>query len=979
MSANSSSLPKTISNPRAVSGARQSVTAEHHLGRSFIYSSFRPDPSSPLNSIGATVHSSSSINETSVGLADVGVDSNDEPAAFWGDLNNTPPDQYAEDYAPLITEDSLKDGYQSTNSYPDETYSSYNGDIEAQEIESNSVFNVPAYQKYEQSSRRESALETVWQTLWAIRNADAHTIGQECIVKPIQYLPAVFLGTLLNILDGLSYGMILFPIGETVFSEMGAHGLSMFYVSTVVSQLVYSLGGSAFKSGIGSEMIEVTPFFHQMGISIMTSLGDQKDAVLATTIVTYAISSIVTGLVFFILGKCRLGRLVGFFPRHILVGCIGGVGYFLVVTAIEVSSRLEGGLEYNLPTLQYLLYPLVFCQWFIPLVLTSILVVIQHYNSSAIIVPLYFIAVFVIFHGIVYLVPSWDLQIARDYGWVFSAPKTETPWYSFYQFYKFDKVSWLAVLDQVPTMLALTFFGILHVPINVPALAVTVEMDEFDVDRELMAHGLSNAISGLCGSIQNYLVYTNSVLFIRAGADSRLSGVMLAMATACVMWAGPVIIGYIPVAVVGALIYLLGYELLKEALYDTKGKLRKFEYITILIIVVTMGAWDFVYGILVGVLLACVSFVVEAAKKPVVSGIYTGEYARSIVVRHPKQQEFLKDVGKQIYVMKLQGSLFFGSIGGLEEKVRARFEASTFAKEPIKYLILDMNNIRSIDFSAVEGFRRIRNLVTEKDSYMIISSVNENSEIVQALKDSGLWETSEHQERIQLFSNLNSALEWCENIFLEAYKELSKKNEVSRKPRRSIAPNPQMVETMMSGSPRHAHLMRAVRKTMDLDLSKRMVSTSGSTGKNPLSLVVTVMQGVSDNRDEQFWSRLVPYLVKQELAANQVFYEKQLNQPCLYFVESGMIGYDICFNNLKFFLNSWVLPLTLFGDLVKTQSDRVVRYYSNTESIVWKLDEPSIRRLKQKDRDLYEELLVVTLRLFTSKFDSLSSNILVSS
>ncbi|KAH3682964.1 hypothetical protein WICPIJ_006066, partial [Wickerhamomyces pijperi] len=125
---------------------------------------------------------------------------------------------------------------------------------------------------------------------------------------------------------------------------------------------------------------------------------------------------------------------------------------------------------------------------------------------------------------------------------------------------------------------------------------------------------------------------------------------MLAMATACVMWAGPVIIGYIPVAVVGALIYLLGYELLKEALYDTKGKLRKFEYITILIIVVTMGAWDFVYGILVGVLLACVSFVVEAAKKPVVSGIYTGEYARSIVVRHPKQQEFLKDVGKQIYV-----------------------------------------------------------------------------------------------------------------------------------------------------------------------------------------------------------------------------------------------------------------------------------------------------------------------------------------
>lgn len=51
-------------------------------------------------------------------------------------------------------------------------------------------------------------------------------------------------------------------------------------------------------------------------------------------------------------------------------------------------------------------------------------------------------------------------------------------------------------------MLALTFFGILHVPINIPALALTTGEDNVDVDRELKAHGMSNAFSGLCGSIQ---------------------------------------------------------------------------------------------------------------------------------------------------------------------------------------------------------------------------------------------------------------------------------------------------------------------------------------------------------------------------------------------------------------------------------------------------------------------------------------------
>lgn len=49
--------------------------------------------------------------------------------------------------------------------------------------------------------------------------------------------------------------MILFPLGESIFSDLGPDGLSMFYVSCIVSQLVYSCGGSAFKGGIGSEMV----------------------------------------------------------------------------------------------------------------------------------------------------------------------------------------------------------------------------------------------------------------------------------------------------------------------------------------------------------------------------------------------------------------------------------------------------------------------------------------------------------------------------------------------------------------------------------------------------------------------------------------------------------------------------------------------------------------------------------------------------
>ena len=92
-------------------------------------------------------------------------------------------------------------------------------------------------------------------------------------------------------------------------------------------------------------------------------------------------------------------------------------------------------------------------------------------------------------------------------------------------------------------MLALTFFGILHVPINVPALAMQCGEDNADLDKELRLHGYSNFLSGCFGSIQNYLVYVNSVLFMDTGGDSRLAGYMLAAATAALWVVGQGVIG----------------------------------------------------------------------------------------------------------------------------------------------------------------------------------------------------------------------------------------------------------------------------------------------------------------------------------------------------------------------------------------------------------------------------------------------------
>ena len=73
---------------------------------------------------------------------------------------------------------------------------------------------------------------------------------------------------------------------------------------------------------------------------------------------------------------------------------------------------------------------------------------------------------------------------------------------------------------------------------------------------------------------------------MRSGGDSRLAGVLLAVATCGILVIGPIIIGFIPIMVVGALIFFLGFDLLREALLDTIGRVSKLEYLTVSLLVI---------------------------------------------------------------------------------------------------------------------------------------------------------------------------------------------------------------------------------------------------------------------------------------------------------------------------------------------------------------------------------------------------------
>jgi len=168
----------------------------------------------------------------------------------------------------------------------------------------------------------------------------------------------------------------------------------------------------------------------------MANVGEDKsDEVISTTITAYAISSILTGAVFFLMGVCSFGYIVGFIPRHILIGCIGGVGWFLIATGFEVTARLDGNLNYDGATLRKMFQLDTIFLWLIPLVLAVFL-----YSSTKKITSKYYLPTFIliipaIFYFFVLAIDELDPTDLRNKGWIFNGPDAGEPWWYFYTLY----------------------------------------------------------------------------------------------------------------------------------------------------------------------------------------------------------------------------------------------------------------------------------------------------------------------------------------------------------------------------------------------------------------------------------------------------------------------------------------------------------------------------------------------------------------
>jgi SulP family sulfate permease len=576
------------------------------------------------------------------------------------------------------------------------------------------------------------------------------------LAKELQFkklLPSLTSGALMGLTEviyALSIGSLLFSGDLTPFLYYGI-GIAM--VTVIISLVVVSLGSSI--PGVTGSLQDSPSVLLAIIVGGLAGglSATALEASLPTILVAIAASTLLTGVVFLVFGFFNLGRLVRFIPYPVMGGFLAGTGWLLVKGSFGVMTGLSLTFE-NIPVL---LQPEQLLLWVGGVIFAFILFFSLRYIKRYWLMPVILLGVLVLFY-LALLVTGTSIADATSQGLLIGEVSGEATWQPL-NLETLRSVDWSAIFTQsgnIGIILVLSVVGLL---LNASALELTFRHD-IDLNRELRVAGLANILVGLCGGVIGYHALDISTLCQRTGARSRVPGIVAGMFCAVVLVTGLPLLAFYPKPILGGILFFMGLSFLFEWVIDGWSRLPRADYAIVLMILVVIGATDFIVGVGVGVMAMIVLFVLRYSRINVIQHTLTGAETKSTVERFGHHRRELQKLGGHIHILKLQGYIFFGTANDLLEQIKARVNDT---EQPLlRYLILDFRRVTGLDSSAVISFVKVRHLVEVGQFHLLLTSVS--NEVQQQLETAGLFEG---EPKVAVFSDLDHGLEWCENHLLE--------------------------------------------------------------------------------------------------------------------------------------------------------------------------------------------------------------------
>ena len=468
-----------------------------------------------------------------------------------------------------------------------------------------------------------------------------------------------------DLLAGLMVAIIAMPLSialgiQSVPGEVSSHGIQMGLVTAIIAGFFISaLGGSRFQIG-GPTAAFVVIIFGYLQNSEIGLLG-------------LAIAGAAAGVLLIIMGLCRVGSVMKFFPYPIIIGFTTGIGITLMVGQIkdlcgfnssgtDVIEKLVSYIN-NIGTFNWLTFV-------VGVVGLLCVILLPKLNKK---IPAAFVAL-VLCTGLTALLNNFcdaGIQtIGSKYGDIkagFFLP----------DFSQIVDVNFGALV--LPTIV-IAFLCAIESLLSA-SVAAGLTNTPYNPNQELLGQGVANICSSMLGGLPATGAIARTVAGIENGAKSPLTGVFHAVFVLIMYFALMGVLKFVPLAVFSAILISVAINMSRFPLFFKLCKFGKRDVAVLVVSCVLTVVFDLTYGVIGGIVVA---LLVNVQNMRIKLSVQKSEDATALVVA--------------------KGTLYFININKFIDTLSKEFETNN-------EVTVDMSGIARIDSTSLEKIVKLNRAI----------------------------------------------------------------------------------------------------------------------------------------------------------------------------------------------------------------------------------------------------------------------------
>jgi SulP family sulfate permease len=486
-----------------------------------------------------------------------------------------------------------------------------------------------------------------------------------------------------DVTAGITVGVIALPLAIAFAIASGAKPEAGIFTAIIAGFLISALGGSRVQIGgpTGAFIVIVYGIIMQYGYANLL------------------ICTMMAGVMLVAMGAARMGSLIKFFPRPLIIGFTNGIAVLIILSQVkeffglqietmpaEFSHKLQAiyhaASTVDLPTLLLATASALFI-WFYPKAWAQKL-------PSPIVALVLGTAVVGLFGLPVETIGS------RFGGIPQGLPTFDPPEFTFATLrHLFAPALTIALLGAIESLLS-------------AAVADGMIDDKHDPNQELMAQGIANIVTPFFGGIPATGAIARTATNVRSGATSPVSGMVHAVTLLLIVLVAAPLAVYIPLATLSAVLLITAINMGEWEGFRTLNKYPKSDSAVLVATFLLTVVFDLTVAVEVGLFIAILFFI-----RRITDLTHVSVSEESPQVDDGEATLMRKGVPPGVMVYRVFGALFFGAADKLEAIL-----AKTHNEPDV--LILKMHEVISMDASALHTLEHLYGKLRKHGKHLIL-------------------------------------------------------------------------------------------------------------------------------------------------------------------------------------------------------------------------------------------------------------------